>query len=78
MEGCVTRAPVTHPSTTLAWRCLKAKIFALGEWYSYRGLRVVANSGVFSDLSGTGYHAEFSPEEMRLYKKEFQFQGRKL
>ena len=23
-------------------------------------------------------NAEFSPEEMRLYKKEFQYQGRKL
>ena len=25
---------------------LKAKIFALGEWYSYRGLALTANSGV--------------------------------
>ena len=26
----------------------KAKIFALGEWYSCRGLAVVANSGVLT------------------------------
>ena len=25
---------------------LKAKIFTQGEWYNYRGLAVVANSGV--------------------------------
>ena len=25
---------------------LKAKVFALGEWYSCRGLALVANSGI--------------------------------
>ena len=28
--------------------CLKAKIFAPGEWYSCRGLAVEANSGVLT------------------------------
>ena len=33
---------------SLCYADLKAKIFALGEWYSCRGLAVVANSGVLT------------------------------
>ena len=47
----VRRSPLGETSyavwvkmTTLA--ILKAKFFALGEWYSYAGLAVVANNGV--------------------------------
>ena len=65
MAGSVTRAPVTHPSTNWAQRCLKPMAGKLG----LSPIKCIgcsnntsANSGLwifgvnFSDLTGNGYH----------------------
>ena len=60
----ITLGGVFLPHMEITWSVLKAKIFALGEWNSCRGLTLVANSGVSTSgcktFVSTFGHPEYS------------------